>query len=459
MKFTDLNLKPALIKALDKLGYDEMFRIQEEAWKILNASCDCILMSKTGSGKTLAYALPILQNININEKNPQAIILCPTRELARQVKQVFDQIGMLMSLKTVLLIGKESFSLQEEDLKQRCHVVIGTPGRVIEHMNEGNISSDKISFFVLDEADEMLNQDFEKDMVAIYDQLSSNVKTCLVSATYSISMDRFVKNAKRIEIEKKNDQIEQFGFCVEGQKQEYLLKVLIEYVPESCLIFTSTQQGVEELYSYLFEKNISVEKIHGGMDQEERFGSMDRFKKGDVRILVATDVASRGIDIEKVDMIINYELSKSKTLYTHRIGRSGRAFETGRAISLYLPEEEEYFRSFGIETKSFIFSKTLEDISCLSNSTKEYVDKTINLKNEVCTLFLNIGKDKKVRAGDIVGAFCQIEGVSVEDIGAIKVEGHQSFVDIYNKKEMLIINNVKRIKKKSVRIELAKRSK
>ncbi|MBQ0066158.1 MAG: DEAD/DEAH box helicase [Firmicutes bacterium] len=458
MKFEELELKESLLKAIEHLGYSELFPVQEEAWKLLNNEMDCIIQSKTGSGKTLAYALPILQNIVVNEKHPQAIVLCPTRELARQVKQVFDQVGLLMGIKTNLLIGKESFSMQAEDLKQRCHVIVGTPGRIVEHIKENNLKMDKINYLVLDEADEMLNQDFEEDMVFIADSIPNRKNTCLVSATYSSAMDQFVKGAKKVVVEKENDQIEQWGYLYQADKEEFLIQVLIQAVPESCLIFVSTQQDVENLFLYLKEKEISIAKIHGGMEQEERFFNMDLFKKGKVRILIATDVVSRGIDIQKVDMIINYDLPKSKTLHTHRIGRSGRAMEIGCAISFYNEAQKEYFSSFEIDTRDFVFTKSLDDIELLKTSTKVVVDKSESLKKQVCTLFINSGKDKKIRPGDIVGALCQVDGIQIEDIGAIKVEAHQSFVDIYNHKENLVLKNIRKIKSKSVRIERAKRN-
>ncbi|MDO4467742.1 MAG: DEAD/DEAH box helicase [Bacillota bacterium] len=459
MYFEELSLKPALKKAVDKLGYKEMFLVQEELWNTFEDQKDCIVLSKTGSGKTLAYALPILNQIDINEKRPQAIVLCPTRELARQVKDVIDDVGRLSSVKTSLLIGKESFELQRQDLNQRCHIVLGTPGRVIEHINSGNLITDKVNYLVLDEADEMLNQDFENDMLFIKEQLQSNVQTCLISATYSNTMEKFTNGANKIEVESVNTQIKEWGFKVEGDKKNFLIKVLIEYLPESCLVFVSTQKDVEEMYSFLKENNCSVEKIHGGMNQEERFFAFDQFKKGKVRLLVATDVASRGIDIDKVDMIINYDLSKSKTLHTHRIGRSGRAFETGCAITFFEPEEKNHFDLLEIQEKEFVFSKSMEDLKQLSVSTKIYVDKSESLNKEFVTLFLNVGKNKKIRPGDILGALCQLDGIQMEDIGAIKVESNQSFVDVFNGKEKSVLNSLKNVKKKSVRVELAKRRK
>ena len=250
----------------------------------------------------------------------------------------------------------------------------------------------------------------------------------------------------------------------EENKELFLLHLLALQKPESCMIFCKTQQRVDEVYTCLKNNQVSVDKIHGGMMQEERLNHMKRFKKGKVRILVCTDVASRGIDVFKVDLIINYDMPSPCETYTHRIGRSGRVNEKGHAISFVseydgnrLEKLEEYLhKNLEFKEEGQVYSSNLDQLDVLQNSDRLVIDKAKDLRKGITKIYINGGKNKKIRPGDIVGAICEIQGVTSKDIGVIQVQDHQSYVDILNDKGKLVLSQLKTIKGKTLRIQKAK---
>ena len=340
MTFEQMNLDKNIIQALHTLGYEKPLPVQEKVIPNILLGTDCIVKSRTGSGKTASFAIPIIQNLEIDERSPQALVLTPTRELALQIQQDFDRIGTFKKIKTLPIFGKQPFKFQKEDLKQRCHVVIGTPGRVLDHLQQQTLDPSKIRYVVLDEADEMLNMNFLDEVQAILKYMPKKHVTCLFSATYPAVIQRMSKKylykPAKIDLTSTNKPniLEEAYHVNEEHKELFLLHLLALKKPESCMIFCKTQARVDEVYECLEKNQVSVDKIHGGMMQEERLSHMRRFKKGKVRILVCTDVASRGIDVFKVEMIINYDMPSPVETYTHRIGRSGRVDEQGLAISL-----------------------------------------------------------------------------------------------------------------------------
>ena len=473
MTFEQLNIDPSICQALNILDYKEVLPVQETVIPEMLKGRDCIVKSKTGSGKTASFAIPILQSIEINEKLPQALVLAPTRELSFQIKEEIDAIGIYKKVKTLSITGKQPFVFQKEDLAQRCHVVIGTPGRILDHLQQGTLNASMIQYVILDEADEMLNMNFIDEIRAIFKYLSKQRITCIFSATYPKAIQKlssdFLNHAKVIEMQSQKNEIEEIFYeCKEKDKTVFLLKILCSFKPKSCIIFCGTQQRVEDVYAYLSSKHISVNRLHGGMLQEERFSCMNAFKQGNTRLLVATDVAARGIDIEKVDLVINYDMPSPVELYIHRIGRSGRINEKGTAISLtneydgvrkekleaYLHREIEYSLSNSIWNMKI----TDADLFLLSKNERKNESKKDIVRKDVMKLYLNGGKNKKIRPGDIVGAICEIEGVNADDIGVIQVQDHQSYVDILNNKGKLVLNELqnKTIKGKKLRIQKAK---
>ena len=474
MKFTDTNLDATLLDALEILGYEKMMEVQERVLPEMLKGHDCIVQSKTGSGKTAAYALPILQNLKINERSPQALVLVPTRELALQVQESFDQMGIYKMVKTLSIFGKVPFQFQKEDLKQRCHVIVGTPGRILDHLNQDTLNVNKIQTVVLDESDEMLNMDFLDDVKEILVRLPKQKTTCLFSATLPEEIKelskQFLKHPKMINCmhdEIVNSQVNEVSYRVaEEDKLSFLEKVLAYEKPESCIVFLNMQSRVELVYARLKELGLCVDQIHGGMEQEDRFKAMKKFKVGKTRFLIATDIVARGIDVEKVQLIINYDMPSPVEQYAHRIGRSGRVNESGKAINFlytYDSPRIEKLEQF-LQRKLEVFDKneientivSQDVVEALSKSNRVIENKSKMLRKDMMKLYINIGKSKKVRAGDIVGAICQIEGVDGEDIGVIQVQDHQTYVDIVNGKGKRVLSGLKKVKSKPVRVQKAK---
>lgn len=469
MTFEQMNLDSDILQALHTIGYKNPLEIQEKVIPILLNHEDCLVKSRTGSGKTASFVIPILQNLEVNERSPQALVLAPTRELALQIKDEFDHIGVYKKIKTLAIFGKQPFKFQKEDLKQRCHVVVGTPGRVLDHLEHGTMDISKIKVVVLDEADEMLNMNFLEQVQAVLEYISHPHTTCLFSATYPESIQRmtkkYLKHPQTIELKQQTSQIEQYAYRVdEMNKPLFLLHLLSKIKPESCMIFCKTQARVDEVYENLVENHVSVDKLHGGMMQEERLGHMNRFKRGRVRILVCTDVASRGIDVFNINLVINYDMPSPAHIYTHRIGRSGRVNKEGLAISfinefdgIRLEKLEEYLgENLEIKDDKDVISSSLDALVELEKSDRVIKDVSKELRKDITKIYLNGGKNKKIRPGDIVGAICEIDGVSVDDIGVIQVQDHQSYVDILNGKGKLVLTKLSVVKGKKLRVQKAK---
>lgn len=467
MSFDTLIMDKDIIKAVEAMHYDQATPIQEKVIPVILNKQDCIIRSKTGSGKTAAFALPILQEIEINERFPQVLVLAPTRELALQIKETFDALGVYKKIKTLAVFGKQPFKFQKEDLQQRCHVVIGTPGRVLDHLEQGSLCTDKITYLVLDEADEMLNMNFLEDIQKIVAYLPKERITCLCSATMPESIqelsDFLLRNPVFVEQKNhiKSQVIEKFYRTEE--KLSVLYQLLSIHLPESCMIFVNTRDEVDHLEEELKKENVSVAKIHGQMMQEDRLKRMKDFKRGRYRILIATDVAARGIDVQDVDMIINYDVPNTSQIYTHRIGRTARLDKTGLAITLvsssqqYKLDEIKESLNLSIEYENVDVSNK-PDLSKLKDSTRKNEDVLKALRKDIMKLYFNGGKNKKIRAKDLVGAILQIEGVDFDDIGVIQVQDHQSYVDILNGKGAIVLNAMQTmtIKNKKLKVQKAR---
>ncbi len=454
MKFNEIKMDQKIEQALNQLGYEEMMPIQSKVIPLMREGKDCFVQSRTGSGKTIAYGIPILESLIENQKDAQALILVPTRELALQVAKEITLIGTYKKVKCMVLIGKQSLSMQMEDLKQRNHIIVGTPGRIWDHIEQGNFNTGFIQTLILDEADALLNPDFSETIDKIVDVLPSKKQVVLVSATKNENVQSFMKKVMKnptfIHIDEKNQQIESYSILAkEEQKNEVLIDLLCQEIPAACIIFCSTQERVNQLTAFLKQEKISVDGIHAGLDQKDRIKILNQFKKGKLRILVATDVLARGIDIEKVDLIINYDLPSTQTISIHRMGRSGRKNEKGKVISFQekIKKEDHLY-----ELSQKRDQKALE---ILSESNRKITNKEKKVRNDILCLYINAGKSKKIRAGDIVGAIVSLDGMDLEDIGVIRVQDHQSYVDIHHDKGRFVLEHLKTIKKKRVKVEIA----
>lgn len=304
--FNDYNLSKDLLKAIALLGFDKPTQVQAQVIPVLLAVRDVIVKSQTGSGKTAAFAIPVCQAVDWEENKPQALVITPTRELAIQVKEDIFNLGRFKRLKVAAIYGKSSFCNQEKQLKQKTHIVTGTPGRIIDHLERGTLDTSNIQYLVLDEADEMLNMGFIEQIETIIAALPSERVTMLLSATMPADIDdlckKYMNNPVRIEVEEENpvaQRICQERYAVEQMDKSGLLKdIIVIENPDSCIIFCNMKQTVDEVSRELGRLNFACMKIHGGMDQRNRLMVMNDFKRGYFRYLTATDVAARGIDID-----------------------------------------------------------------------------------------------------------------------------------------------------------------
>lgn len=478
LNFKDLGLSEEILEAIEKLGYKEPSEVQEKVIPLILKNKDVMAKSQTGSGKTAAFAIPISEKIELEENKPQVLVLAPTRELAYQIKEDFTNIGRFKRLRCAAIFGKEPVSVQINALKQRVHIVVGTPGRTFDLIERGALDVSKISYLVIDEADEMLNMGFIDQVKDIIKKLPKKKLTLLFSATLPEEIlelsSTYMREPINIEIKAKSsvtDRIKQVYYEVENDKKFNLLNKLI-YVerPESAMVFCRTKENVEKLTSRMKAKGYSCNALHGGMLQADRTSMMNKFKRGEFIFLIATDVAARGIDVENVTHVINYDIPMEKESYIHRMGRTGRAGNKGTAITLVTPREyrflEEIEETFELsiikgeipseeEVKEGkeIYNKKLQNPS----KPKKVKDKEIN--REITKIYISAGRKKKIRPGDIAGTVSSIEGVNPEDVGIIDIQDNFSYVEILSGKGSLVIEGLKNktIKGKTIRAEKAQK--
>lgn len=361
MKFDELNITKETKKALSDIGYVEMTEIQEKSIPVILEGKDVIGQSKTGTGKTAAYSLPVIEMIDNNSRNVQALILCPTRELATQVtNEIRKYMKYKDSIKTVCIYGGQSIETQIRELKHGPQIIVGTPGRIMDHMRRKTIKLDSTKIVILDEADEMLNMGFEEDIETILKDINENRQTLLFSATMSPRIlkitDKYLKNPVNIKIKANEltvNNVEQIALEMKSSmKDEAVTRLLDKYTPRKAIIFCNTKRKVDNLIDILQKNGYLVEAIHGDKSQDQRERIMNKFKKGDLKILIATDVAARGIDVENLDLVINYDIPQEEEYYVHRIGRTGRNGNKGIAFSFVVGREKTKIK--GIEK----FAKT-----------------------------------------------------------------------------------------------------
>lgn len=476
MNFKQLQLSKEIQQALQKLGYIKPLEVQSKVIPSVLNGKNLIVKSKTGSGKTAAFGIPVCEMVNWDEKAPQALILVPTRELALQVKEEIAAIGTYKKIKCVAIFGKTSFDKQTLELRQKCHIVIGTPGRVNDHIEKGNLDLKQIKYLVLDEADEMLDLGFIEQIENIMKEV--HAQTLLFSATMPerirIVADEYISDAEEIEIvseEAKNQNIHHIVYNAHGIKQkdklDYLYKVLLENKVESTIIFCKMQETVNAVCDYLHELYVNVDRLHGGMEQKDRLEVMNDFKKGKVRVLVATDVAARGIDIDNVSHVVNFDMPFNAETYIHRIGRSGRLDNTGYAISFASNLEMNIIAEVEEKLNIAIEERELSELDAVNTENHPFkdelyenvikkVDKLVSINKDIMKLYIGAGKKNKLRAGDIVGAICELDDATGDDIGVITILENSSYVEILNDKGKYVLKNLKTIKGKRYKIEKAK---
>ncbi|HHX12290.1 MAG TPA: DEAD/DEAH box helicase [Clostridiales bacterium] len=462
--FKDYILSEEILKAIKSLGYNRPTEVQQRVIPLALEKRDLVVRSQTGSGKTASYGIPICEMVDWLENKPQVLILTPTRELAVQVREDITNVGRLKRIKAIALYGRHPISLQKTELKQKNHVVVGTPGRIFDHIERGSLTLTNIKCLVIDEADEMLNMGFIDQVEAIIKELPKDRMTMLFSATLpdvikSLST-RFMNEPIDIEIQSTGitvDKIEHYQYkTTEKDKFSLLVDVTTIENPDSCIIFCETKDRVDNVYDRLSSLGYPCNKIHGGMEQDDRLKVMNDFKRGTFRYLIATDVAARGIDIDNISLIINYDIPLKKASYVHRTGRTGRAGMEGKAVTLITSRQDRFMKDI---TKYIAF-----EIPMMSNPSIEEINnnksafqaklmekptlkkpKNDQLNKQIMTLYFNGGKKKKLRATNFVGVISNIEGVTAEDIGIITIADTHTHVDILNNKGPMVLRALKGI--------------
>ncbi len=531
LRFEDMNISNEICRAVLDMGFEEATPIQSQAIPVILEGKDIIGQSQTGTGKTAAFGIPLLERINPEDRRLQALILCPTRELAIQVSEEFRKLLKYKdNIRVLPIYGGQPIDRQIAALRKGTQVVIGTPGRVMDHMRRRTIKAETVQMMVLDEADEMLDMGFREDIETILVKIPEEHQTLLFSATLSPEIlditKRFQKNPEFIKIVRKEltvPNIEQYYFDVkEKTKLDALCRIIDVYDPKLAMVFCNTKKRVDDLVEMLQGRGYFAEGLHGDLKQAQRDKVMQKFRNGTIEILVATDVAARGIDVDDIDVVFNYDVPQDEEYYVHRIGRTGRAGKAGKAFTFCVGKEIYKLRDIMRYTKTKIQQQKLPTLSDVEEmKTNIYLEKIkgiieeghltkyihlvdrlmeedytsidiaaallkdhlsdvnaddidalddINLGGteiyggegeKMVRLFINAGKKSKIRAKDIVGAIANEAGIPGKTLGEIAIFDEYTFVDVPNEFVRDILHGMKhaKIKGKRVHIEIAKKEK
>lgn len=416
--FNDLGLKESLVRAIDDLGFVNPSPIQAEAIPVAIKGTDIIGQAQTGTGKTAAFGLPIVNNIK-NRNVISSIILAPTRELAIQVHDELIKLTKYENLNIVAVYGGAPIHNQTRDLK-RAHIVVGTPGRVLDHIRRGNLPLSSVEFLVLDEADEMLNMGFIDDMEEIMKSIPANRQTLLFSATMPPQIKRLSKkylkeDAQHVAIEKTAltaaKITQQFFEVNNSQRLETLCRLIDFDNPSAGIIFCRTKKGVDDLVSAMQSRGYMIEGMHGDMSQIQRMKTLAKFKSGSLKFLVATDVAARGIDVDGVSHVINYELPQDIESYVHRIGRTGRAGREGTAYSIITPKEFGFLKQIRNVTSSTIEKRQVPTVNEIYDTKFQTMVTEVSsiIESEDFSKFINVASElsEKYDAVKVIASLMQ----------------------------------------------------
>ena len=525
VRFEEMGLSEEIQKAVRYMGFEEASPIQAKAIPAMISGIDLIGQAQTGTGKTAAFGIPILEKVDPKLKKLQAIVLCPTRELAIQVADEIRNLSRYMhGIKVLPIYGGQDIVKQIRSLKSGTQIVIGTPGRVMDHMRRKTMKLDFVHTVVLDEADEMLNMGFREDIEFVLSGVPEERQTVMFSATMPKPImeitKKFQNNAKVIKVTKKEltvPNIEQYYYDVKPKKKEEVLSRLLDiYSPRLSVVFCNTKKQVDLLVNALLGRGYFAAGLHGDMKQEQRDRVMQGFRTGKTEILIATDVAARGIDVDEVEAVFNYDLPQDDEYYVHRIGRTGRAGREGRAFSFVSGKEVYKLKEIQRYCKTKIYAQKVPSLNDVANTKMENIlddvervieqedlDMMINAIEErvnnseftamdmaaaflkICCgmtednknteendwefgdtgagedgmvrLFINIGKKQRVRPGDILGAIAGESGMDGKLIGTIDMYDKYTFVEVpreYAREVLNAMKNVK-IKGKTVAVEPA----
>ena len=524
VRFDELNLYPQILRGIQEMGFEEATPIQSKAIPIVMEGVDVIGQAQTGTGKTAAFGIPLLMKVNPHDKSTQAIVLCPTRELAIQVAEEVRCLAKYMhGVKVLPVYGGQDIVKQIRSLKGGAQIIIGTPGRIMDHLRRRTIKCEEVNTIVLDEADEMLNMGFREDIETVLEYIPEERQTVLFSATMPKPIlditKKYQKDAVTIKVVKKEltvPNIEQYYYDVKRKdKVEVLSRLLDVYDPKLSLVFCNTKRMVDELTNALQGRGYFAEGLHGDMKQMQRDRVMNHFRNGNTEILVATDVAARGIDVDDVEAVFNFDLPQDDEYYVHRIGRTGRAGRTGRSFTFVRGKEVYKLKDIQRYCKTKILAQKVpsmedvvqvklekimdhigtvieeEDLTSMVNMIESQVNEADYTAMDIAAaflklallgeeekaqsglenyefgdtgaeegmvrLFINIGKKQHVKPGDILGAIAGESGMPGKLVGAIDMYDKYTFVEVpreYGKEVLQAMTNSK-IKGKSINIEPA----
>jgi len=428
--FSTLALHTDLLKNLDSLDYLSMTEIQAQSLPPILAGKDVIAQGKTGSGKTAAFGLGLLEKLNVKRFRIQSLVLCPTRELADQVgKEIRRLARTVHNIKVLTLCGGVPFGPQIGSLEHGAHIIVGTPGRIEDHLRKGTLHLDDLQMLVLDEADRMLEMGFQASIDAIIEQAPKQRQTLLFSATFpeqinSISR-RILIDPVTIKVESKHDDsiITQYFYKTETNEERMIaLRLLLQqYKPKSSVVFCNTKREVQEVADELINRGFSALSLHGDLEQKDRDQALIRFANKSATILVATDVAARGLDIDNLSAVFNYNIAHDQEIHVHRIGRTGRAGSKGMAFSFYSNKDTHRISLLEDYLDRVIEPRQLPEYDLLDQQP---------MQATMITLRIDGGKRQKVRPGDIVGALTGADGINGEQIGKIQVSDNWSYIAV-----------------------------
>ncbi|ATP47154.1 ATP-dependent RNA helicase DbpA [Pseudomonas sp. LAIL14HWK12:I11] len=427
--FATLPLSAAMLANLDALGYASMTPIQAQSLPVILKGQDLIAQAKTGSGKTAAFGIGLLNPINPRYFGCQALVLCPTRELADQVAKELRRLARAEdNIKILTLCGGVSLGPQIASLEHGAHIIVGTPGRIQQHLDKGTLVLDGLNTLILDEADRMLDMGFFDAIASIIGKTPARRQTLLFSATYPSGIKQlaadFMRNPQQVKVESlhTDNQIEQRFIEIDAQQRlEAVTRVLGHYRPQSCVAFCFTKQQCEDVVAHLTAKGIVAQALHGDLEQRDRDQVLAMFANRSSSVLVATDVAARGLDIDGLDMVLNVELARDAEIHVHRVGRTGRAGEKGVAVSLVAPAEGHRAQAIEALQKSPL---RWDQLDSLKNKGGE------PLLPVMSTLCIAAGRKDKLRPGDILGALTGDAGIPGKQVGKIAIFDFQAFVAV-----------------------------